>query len=201
MTDEELVRTGYDRIAQRYADDRYRFANWKELQEFSSELPKSARLLDVGCGAGVPVTKYLCNLGHEFVGIDISESMLTLARQNVPQATFVNMNMTAIDFPDESFDGLTSFYSVFHVNRLLHRDLFATFRRVLKPGGIMLVSVGYDAWEATEEFYGTLMYWSNYDSEESLGLIKQAGFDILFDRLVTTNNETHCWVLARAAKD
>jgi hypothetical protein len=61
----------------------------------------------------------------------------------------------------------------------------------------MLVSLGSDAWEGTDDFHGIPMFWSHYTPEKSLRLIKQAGFDVLFDRCVEEGDETHYWVLAR----
>lgn len=56
---EEIVRTGYDRIAEKYQTIRHTFDNKKELGEFASLLPTRAKVLDVGCGAGIPVAKFL----------------------------------------------------------------------------------------------------------------------------------------------
>jgi ubiquinone/menaquinone biosynthesis C-methylase UbiE len=111
-----LVKEGYDRIAEEYQADRHIFDHTKKLQEFASLLPKDARVIDVGCGAGVPVAKYLVKSGFTVVGVDFSERMLRLARKNVPQATFIRKDMTRLDFADNSFDGLTAFYSIIHVH-------------------------------------------------------------------------------------
>jgi ubiquinone/menaquinone biosynthesis C-methylase UbiE len=51
------------------------------------------------------------------VGIDLSENMLRLAKRNMPQTTFIRKDMTKLDFADNSFDGLTAFYSIIHVPR------------------------------------------------------------------------------------
>jgi len=81
---ETIVRAGYNRIAKEYQADRYIFDHTKELQELLTLLPRNARILDVGCGAGVPVIEFLVKAGFEVVGMDFSESMLRLARNNVP---------------------------------------------------------------------------------------------------------------------
>ena len=67
--------------------------------------------------------------------------MVTTARDNVPNATFRKMDMTEIDFPLQSFDGVISTYAIIHVPRENHAKIFQSFHSILKPKGIMLVSV------------------------------------------------------------
>jgi ubiquinone/menaquinone biosynthesis C-methylase UbiE len=195
-----LVRKGYDRIAEEYQADRYTLDNRKELEEFAGSLPKNAKVLDVGCGAGIPAAKFLIESEFEVVGIDFSETMLKLARKNVPEATFIRKDMTELDFAENSFDGLTAFYSIIHVPREKHSLLFESFHRILKSDGIMLVCMGPDEWEATEEYYGTSMFWSHYDPEKSLQLVKDAGFQTIFDKILRRGKERHYWILARNKK-
>jgi ubiquinone/menaquinone biosynthesis C-methylase UbiE len=195
-----LVRKGYDRIAEEYQADRYILDNRKELEEFAGSLPKNAKVLDVGCGAGIPAAKFLIESEFEVVGIDFSETMLKLARKNVPEATFIRKDMTELDFAENSFDGLTAFYSIIHVPREKHSLLFESFHRILKSDGIMLVCMGPDEWEATEEYYGTSMFWSHYDPEKSLQLVKDAGFQTIFDKILRRGKERHYWILARNKK-
>lgn len=197
---EKVTKRGYDKIAETYQANRHEFDNTKELQEFASLLPKYARILDVGCGAGVPVAKFLVESGFRIVGIDFSEKMLELARRNVAQATFIMKDMTKLDLAENSFDGLTAFYSIIHVPREKHFLLFKSFNRILKPNGIMLVCMGPDEWEAIEDYYGTKMFWSQYSPEKSLQLIKDAGFEVIFDKILERGNERHYWILARNKK-
>jgi len=195
-----LVKKGYDKIAEEYETDRHVFDHVKELEEFASLLPKNAKVLDVGCGAGIPVAKFLVDSGFEVVGIDFSENMLRLARKNMPQTTFIRKDMTKLDFADNTFDGLTAFYSIIHVPREKHSLLFKSFNRILKPNGIMLACMGPDEWEATEDYYGTKMFWSQYSPEKSLQLVKDAGFEVIFEKVLERGKERHCWVLARNKK-
>ena len=197
---EEIVRKGYDKIAEKYQADRHLFNNIKELEELESLLPKNAKVLDVGCGAGVPVTKFLVDSGFDVIGVDFSENMLRFARKNVPKAKFIKKDMTKLDFRDNSFDGLTAFYSIIHVPREKHSSLFQSFHIILKPEGVILICVGPDEWEATEEYYGSRMFWSHYSPEKSLQLVKDAGFQILFEKHLVKGREKHYWILARNKK-
>ncbi len=197
---EEIVRKGYDKIAGKYQTIRQMFDNKKELDGFVSLLPKNAKVLDVGCGAGVPVAQFLVERGFEVTGIDFSENMLKLASKNVPKAEFILKEMTKLDFEADSFDGLTAFYSIIHVPREKHYSLFQSFHRILKPEGIMLICLGTDEWEATEDYYGTEMFWSQHSPKNSLQLIKKAGFEIISDNFLVRGGERHYWILARNKK-
>jgi ubiquinone/menaquinone biosynthesis C-methylase UbiE len=196
-----LVKEGYDKIAEEYQANRHVFDHKKELKEFASLLPENARVIDVGCGAGVPVAKFLVESGFTVVGIDFSAKMLELARKNVPQAKFIKKDITRLDFVDDSFDGLTAFYSIIHVPREKHSLLFRNFNRILKPNGIMLATMGPDEWEAIDTYYGIKMFWSQYSPEKSLQLVRDAGFGVISDRILVRGKETHYWILARNKKD
>lgn len=192
----DIVRAGYDRLAELYTTERERFDNWNEVEAFSSRLPENAKVLDVGCGTGVPIARFLVEAGFKVVGIDLSEAMVSVARENVPGGTFRQMNMTAIDLPPESFHGLISCYAIIHVPREKHADLFHSFHKILKPQGVMLVSVASWEWEEIADYLGVDMFWSHYDSAATESLITSAGFEIEFGRTVQSGGETHHWVLA-----
>ena len=197
---EEIVMKGYDRIAEVYQAIRHNFDNTMELEEFVKLLPKNANVLDMGCGAGFPVTKFLVESGYGVTGVDISESMLKLAKRNVSKAKFIKGDMTRLDFKNNSFDGLTAIYSIIHVPRDKHLSLFQSFHRILKPNGVMLISMGPDRWEGTDEYFGVKMFWSHYSSEKALQLVKDAGFQIISDKHLVRGGERHYWILARNQK-
>jgi ubiquinone/menaquinone biosynthesis C-methylase UbiE len=195
--EKEIVKKGYDKIADKYLADRANFDHTDELQEFSKMLPENARVLDVGCGAGVPVTRFLINSGFVVTGVDFSQSMLRLAEKNVPKARLIEGDMTRLDFNGESFDGITAFYSIIHVPKESHFSLFQNFNRILKPKGLILVSMGREEWEATDHYYGARMFWSHYSPEKSSKLVRDAGFRILWDRFLVRGGEKHYWILAQ----
>ncbi len=193
----DVVEAGYDRLAGVYSEERAGFDNWAEVNAFATALPERARVLDAGSGTGTPVARHLSQAGHSVVGIDISEEMLATARRNAPEATFQRMNMTAIDFSEGSFDGVISCYAIIHVPREHHGRIFESFRRILKPGGVVLASVASWAWEEFADYMGVDMFWSHFNPDESQALIRACGFDIEFARDVKAGGEKHHWVLAR----
>ncbi len=194
---EELVRKGYNILSEKFQKNRPLFDIGIELEAFRALLPKNAKVLDLGCGTGVPRTKFFVDSGFNVTGIDLSEKMVMYARKNIPEATFIQQDMTTIDFQENTFDGLIACYSIIHVPREKHALLFKTIHTILKLGGVMLISLGSKEWEGTDNFLGTNMFWSHYSPHKSLQMMKDAGFQIIFDRMIVGGGEKHYWILAK----
>ncbi|KAK6840234.1 hypothetical protein PG987_006100 [Apiospora arundinis] len=93
------------------------------------------RILELGAGAGVPITRMLLDRGAEVVANDISTEQLKLAAARCPEATLVAGDMLALDFAPASFDGVVGFYSIFHLPRAEQKTMLAKIHAWLKPGG------------------------------------------------------------------
>ena len=183
----KIVREGYNAIAGEYLTARNEsHSNDVELlHELIQRLPKGAKVLDAGCGAGVPVTRTLSQ-PFEVVGVDLSEEQIGLARELVPEAEFICQDMTELDFPDGSFDAICSYYAIIHIPREEHRNLLQNFHRMLKPGGLVLLSMGFSdsAVDIEEDFFGARMYWSHFDVETNLKMMEECGFCVIWSDLV-----------------
>jgi SAM-dependent methyltransferase len=196
-----IVAEGYDQIAETYFD---RFGNssvrqfW--LDELIARLSAGASVLDLGCGAGLPVARDLWRRGFAFTGIDGSNRQIELARRNVPGAAFIRADMTSAEFASASFDAVTAFYSITHVPRNRHLDLFLRIADWLRPNGLLLASLGAEAaadW--TGEWLGAPMYFSQHDAATNLRFVREAGLTIERADIVAQDNEDakFLWVLAR----
>ena len=199
----DIVREGYDNIASQYDAYRDPFNNEAELNELMSLVEPGGHILDAGCGSGV-VSRALIDNGFQVTGIDISQKMIGIARQLVPDAEFIVGDMTALEFDNETFDGIVSTYAVFHIPRTMHFSLFQDFHRLLKKGGALLFSIGSRETDGTdgvwewEDFQSVPMFWSYYPPSKTIELLESAGFQIVFSRNVEQAGETHHWILARA---
>jgi ubiquinone/menaquinone biosynthesis C-methylase UbiE len=111
-----IVADGYDAIAERYRDwaeaDAWPRLEW--LARLEAELADGAEVLELGCGAGVPVTRRLAKR-YRVTGVDISARQIELAREKVPEAKFVQGDALQLELP--SFDAVVSFYMSGHVPR------------------------------------------------------------------------------------
>ena len=196
----KLVEQGYDHIARDYlawrVNDLDLFRD--DLYDLARRLPADAVVLDVGCGAGVPFTRWLSERFH-VTGVDLSEEQLKLARQNVPRANFLQQDMTALNLPSQSFDAVTCFYALIHVPRDQHARVLANFNRALKANGYLLLITGNnDNPDDVDDFFGAEMYWSHFDRATSLRMIRDAGFEIVWDKVVSDRPKgSHVLVLAQ----
>jgi ubiquinone/menaquinone biosynthesis C-methylase UbiE len=202
MKNKDIVRKGYDKVAEDYLSQRNE--NLEEmsfLPEFISYIPKDGRILDAGCGGGLPFTKYLSEQ-FEVIGIDISEKQIELAKKNVPKATFYRKDMTNLNFSNDYFDGILAYYSIIHVPRDEQPALFTNFYRMLKPQGVALFCLHStdDPESLYDDFFGEEMYWSGYDAETNLDLLRKVGFEIIWSKLVAdslSDDSNHLFVLLR----
>lgn len=193
----EQVRTAYNRIAADYAAARAQFKSLPYLERLAALLPPAGRVLDLGCGAGLPVSGFFAERGFAVTGLDISPRMVDLARANVPGARFEVGDMLDLKPGQYAFDGIVSFYSVFHVAREQHVGLFQVLHSFLHRNGALLVTMGAEAWEGSEPFHGVEMHWSHYDAAENRRLLEAAGFTVIADEIDTSEDERHQVLIAR----
>jgi SAM-dependent methyltransferase len=177
MRENEIVARSYDQIADAYLEWASRSPlreRW--LNQLSGLLPKRGHVLDLGCGAGIPAARRLTEMGFSVLGIDGSSRQIALARKNAPQAEFRLGDMASISFPAEGFAAVTAFYSITHVPRAEHAAMFKRIARWLKPGGVLVASLGaMDCPDWTGEWLGTTMFFSHFDAEANLRLLEAAG--------------------------
>ncbi|PNG16820.1 class I SAM-dependent methyltransferase [Streptomyces cahuitamycinicus] len=137
------TRVFYDALAEDYA------AHFQDLRPgtpldrgvlhgFAGLVGEGGEVADLGCGPG-RVTAYLASQGLSVFGLDLSESMLAIARRENPDLRFVRGSMLELDLPDSSLDGVVSWYSIIHTPEEHLPALFAGFHRVLRPGGHLLL--------------------------------------------------------------
>ncbi len=204
-----IVADGYDRIADRYLA-------WSALRPSSARLaaldladrliPAGADVLELGCGAGLPMTARLA-IGRRLTGIDISAEQIRRARRNVPGSEFIQADLTTIGRPAASLDAVVAFYSLTHVPRDEHAALFARIRRWLRPGGVFIASLGVEDDSATIEadWLGVEMYFSQFSARVGRRLVEAAGLVVERADVVAEPEDRHdarfLWIVARAPSE
>jgi len=201
-----VVAAGYDEMAERYlawSDLRPSAARLRYLALADALIPAGADVLDLGCGAGIPMTATLA-VGRTVTGVDISAAQIALARANVPSATFLQTDLATLDFPSGSFDAVVAFYSLTHVPRAEHAALFGRIRSWLRPGGVFVASLGVEDSpdEVEADWLGVDMFFSHFSARVNRRLVAEAGFEIERADVVTEPEDRHdarfLWVVARA---
>jgi len=198
------VQAGYDELAPRFGEWMRNVEGdpWERfLEELASRLPEGAHVLDLGCGNG----DKLARLAEEFevTGVDLSAEQLQLAGARVPEAKLIHADFSELELAEESFDAVTAFYSIIHVPREAHAELFARILRWLKPGGLFLASLSHvGSPDRTEEWLGVQMFFSSFPAETNRRLVLEAGFELLIDEVVVMTEPEDVesgwiWVLGR----
>jgi 2-polyprenyl-3-methyl-5-hydroxy-6-metoxy-1,4-benzoquinol methylase len=191
----DLVRRGYDVLSSRYdeatgADTKY--GPW--LEELLAKLEPNSRVLDLGCGSGVPVARALAQAGHRVVGVDISEVQVERARESVPQAEFRQADATKLDLPAESFDAVVSFYALIHVPLDEQVPLLRKLATWLRPGGQVVLTTGHRAWTGAEENWldgDVPMWWSHTDAATYREWLDEAGLTIEREEFAPEGDSGH----------
>jgi ubiquinone/menaquinone biosynthesis C-methylase UbiE len=169
----------FDQIGERYDEAfPHKEGQLEAGQWLIERLEPGARVLDVGCGTGTPTARQLADAGMRVTGIDISAGMLDLARRNVPQATFLELD--AMDVTDSGFDAVVAFFSLLMLRR---DDIPATLARLceaLVPGGHLLLSmVEADLDDTMIPFLGNPVRVTGYLRDELRSVVEGAGFTVL----------------------
>lgn len=203
-----LVRRGYDTISLAYrsddgtgaassAEDVSRYAGW--TAELAGRLPPAARVVDLGCGAGIPATRDLAGYGLQVLGVDFSAVQLRRAHQLVSEARFVQADMTAFSLRPATVDAVVSFYALIHVPLADQQALFPRVREWIRPGGYFLAIVGAGRWTGTEEYLGTEMFWDHADIDTYRRWFAAAQLAPIWDRYVAEGDSGHSLILAQAS--
>ena len=199
-----IVRDGYNAVAESYLADRPRDADdIVALEQFTARVRAGGSVLDLGCGAGIPVTQRLDRAGYDVAGLDFSMTQLRLAFDKV-RVSLAQGDMTALPFRAGSFDGVVAYYSIIHVPRDEHFTIATEIRRVLVGAGHALVVLGagdVPVDHDEDSWFGVPMYWSHYDAETNLELLSEAGFAVEWSEIIQDpmGHGRHLFALVRSS--
>lgn len=200
MTDPDTIDT-YQSVAEEYRTQNRERSPVQHLVEIfltavsdvTDDAP--ARLADVGCGPGWESATFGA-AGHDVVAVDLTPAFLRLTQREAPDADLARMDMRTLGFATDSFDGLWVCASFLHVPREDAPATLADFHRVLRPAGVLLLSVQLGTGERVGGLYDDdSRRFTLYRSDEVRTLVESAGFEV--DSL-GTDEDRWVWVLARA---
>jgi SAM-dependent methyltransferase len=200
-----IVADGYDRIAERYlawSGERPSGTRQTWLKRALEAIPMDTDVLDLGCGAGVPMTRALAE-GRRVTGVDLSARQVELAWAAVPDATFLQADMTELDLPLASLDAVVAFYSLTHVPRADLPGLLERIHGWLRPGGVLVATMGAQDSpdEVEQDWLGVPMFFSHHGAKRNRALVREAGFEIEAAVIEEEPGDRHgalfLWVLAR----
>ncbi len=183
----QQTRKAYNKTAQKYYELFHNELEGKKfdrdyLDNFLRLFNRDSLICSAGCGPCGHIENYIFDKGFRVIGIDISEKCIEIARENNSQIQFEIGDLSRLNYEDNFFDGLVSFYSIIDTPRIYLDKIFKEFNRVLKPGGFVLLVVK----EGTTEGYEsnlcgieTKIYFSLFTETEIRSVLERNGFDLV----------------------
>ncbi|SEN55253.1 class I SAM-dependent DNA methyltransferase [Actinacidiphila rubida] len=150
----------------------------------TASLPEGARVLDLGCGTGLPTARQLADAGLRVTGVDLSPGMLDLARRNVPGGEFVRADIGDLAdggaLAEKGFAGVTAFFALLMLPRAEIPQALQAIHRLLEPGGLLALSmVEADVDDMQIPFLGHTIRVSGYLRDELRHVVTDAGFEVV----------------------
>lgn len=172
----------YDSIAQKYSDAfDADLSDNPRIDKFVSYLPASSLVIDIGSGTGV-ITKYIQSKGIQVSGIDLSASMVGIAKKKHPEIEFKQEDIRNMEYPQDHFGGIWAGHSLFHLTRDEFEKALGKFHLFLKEGGIFgfVMNEGEGDVELPEPLDPNLTIpLTLYTDNELSSLLDKTGFRIL----------------------
>jgi SAM-dependent methyltransferase len=170
----------YQRKARDWAESRARGNLFERpwLDRFRALLSPAAPILDLGCGSGEPMARYLIELGHPVVGVDSSEAMIEFCRSRFPEQEWIVADMRELALRRQ-FSGILAWDSFFHLCPDDQRRMFPVFRAHAAPGAALMFTSGPAHGEAIGSFGGEPLYHASLDPDEYRSLLDGNGFRVV----------------------
>jgi len=179
------VKASYDRVADEYVrrlfdELKHKPLDRQLLDRFAASVRDLGPACDMGCGPG-QVARYLHERGVQINGVDLSPELVKRAQGLTPGIRFQEGDMKALDAPDGAWAGIVAFYCLIHIPRSEMVSTLRELRRVLRPGGLLLLSfhIGDDVLHL-DEWWGekVCLDFFLFRSAEMTGYLTAAGFEI-----------------------
>jgi len=148
------------------------------LERFLAALPAERDVLDLGCGMGEPIARFLIEKGCRLTGLDTSPGLLSLARQRFPQAEWIEGDMRELAL-ERRFAGILAWGSFFFLTPGEQRKMFARFAGHLRPGGALLFTAGPQAGARIGTFEGEALYHASLSPHEYRDLLAANAFEVV----------------------
>jgi cyclopropane fatty-acyl-phospholipid synthase-like methyltransferase len=168
----------YDRHAGQYDLDRGRSLQEREwLDRFLAHVVPGGTILDIGCGTGEPIARYLIERGHDVTGVDSSPAMIDLCRARFRDMEWLVSDMRTISL-GRRFDGILAWDSFFHLGTDDQRGMFSRFASHARPGAPLMFTSGPAEGEAVGSYRNEPLYHASLGPAEYKELLSRNGFEV-----------------------
>lgn len=174
----DLNKESYNKIIEQWYEARNKSSLNKCVIDFALKIQPNGKILDIGCGTGYPISKYLSDRGLIVTGIDISENMLNKAVElNLANAQFYLCDFFEYQ-PIEKYDGIIAFDSFFHFPQERQAEIYSKISTWTNIGAYLLFTHGKENSELTDCMYDEIFYYSSLSTQEVHKLLSDNGFAI-----------------------
>jgi ubiquinone/menaquinone biosynthesis C-methylase UbiE len=192
MTDVfKQTQSAYDQIVLEFARKNHTSLDGDLLAQAKvlvQHVGRNGHILDIGCGTGRDMA-FFESRGIAVTGLDLSAGMLAFAHQEV-KGGLALMNMCRIGFRKAFFDGAWSCASLLHVPKQAAPMALQEMRRVLKPGGMLILTIQQGNSESWDEGYVECVkrFFARYPAGEMKNMLTNNGFSVRTVGLFHGNN-------------
>jgi SAM-dependent methyltransferase len=169
----------FDQIIPWYSASRSVTVGAAQAAAFVEPLPKGSRVLDAGCGTGIPITQLLVARGLDVYGIDSSARMIEAYRSNFPSATAECASVLDSALFCLSFDAVVAWGVMFHLSAEQQILAIARVTGSLRMGGRLLFTAGKDRGESESPMNGVMFRYISLGSNEYQRVLHENGCDLL----------------------
>ncbi len=191
----------YERHARSFNAERSRALFEKAwLDRFAALVPAGGHVLDLGCGMGEPIARYLIGCGFRLTGVDSSPAMIALCRARFPGQDWQVADMRGLGLA-AFFDGVLAWDSFFHLSPDDQRGMFSIFRDHAAHGAPLLFTAGPAHGEVIGHLWGEPLYHASLAPEEYRALLDGHGFSDIDSAIEDPGCDKHTVWLARRNKE
>lgn len=180
-TPSEIVADGYDRIAGDYLAWSYESEGRAFLQSLIlKQLSPGTDVLEIGCGAGLPLTKVMIAAGCRVTAIDISAQQVSAARRHVPDAELHHVDVLDFEPRSNAYDAVIASFVMGHIPAAQHASTYRKISSALRPNGLFFGSLcqSSNLGAVEDDWLGVGMYFSHPSLKESLRTIAACGLKV-----------------------
>ncbi|MGZ3305913.1 MAG: class I SAM-dependent DNA methyltransferase, partial [Asticcacaulis sp.] len=164
----------WDRDRGRATADRPAFeASW--LNEFLAKLV-GIEVLDLGCGSGDPIARYLIERDIALTGVDSSPSLVSICSEKFPVMNWICADMRIVNL-QRTFDGIIAWHSLIHLTPDDQIAMFQIFSRHARKGAMLMFTSGHAHGEVIGRWHGEPLYHGSLDPAEYKALLSANGFE------------------------
>lgn len=177
MTPDDILPT-YQKVAQGFARNRDRSLFERRWLDRALSYAPGRKVLDLGCGPGLPIATYLRDRRAEVTGVDGAAAMIDLFEANLRGARAIKADMRNLDL-GESFDLILAWNSLFHLPADDQRAMFKVFAAHSHPRTVLMFTSGHSEGEAMGSVEGETVYHASLSPRDYRACFEEHGFDEL----------------------